>query len=96
MADDCILDKYVSYILLIMMSACDTFFKLLVSSYHYHISRVITIDKSGVHAKGRGQRSQIKVTEVKTYLVVSGHWLHFESTDGYGIYKACRGKQDVL
>ena len=27
---------------------------------------VITIDKSDVHAKGEGQRSKVKVTEVKT------------------------------
>ena len=31
-------------------------------------SRVITNDKSDVHAKGQGQRSKVKVTEVKTQL----------------------------
>ena len=31
-------------------------------------SRVITIDKSDVHVKGQGQRSMVKVTEVKTNL----------------------------
>ena len=31
-------------------------------------SGVITIDKSDVHAKGQGQRSKVKVTEVKTQL----------------------------
>ena len=30
------------------------------------VSGVITIDRSDVHAKGRGQRSKVKVTEVKT------------------------------
>ena len=31
-------------------------------------SGVITIDRSDVHAKGQGQRSKVKVTEVKTQL----------------------------
>ena len=54
--------------------------------YHYapchHIimkfSGVITIHKSDVHAKGQGQRSKVKVTEVKTQLnrfrTVSSVW----------------------
>ena len=29
-------------------------------------SGVITIDKSDVHAKGQGQRSKVKVTEIRT------------------------------
>ena len=36
---------------------------------HHHImkfSRVITIDRSDVHAKGQGHRSKVKVIEVKT------------------------------
>ena len=36
------------------------------------ISGVITNDKSDVHAKGQGQNSKVKVTEVKTHLAVSG------------------------
>ena len=32
-------------------------------------SGVITIDKSDVHAKGQGQRSNVKVTEVNTQFV---------------------------
>ena len=35
-------------------------------------SGVITNDKSDVHAKGQGQRSKVKVTEVNTQL--SGFW----------------------
>ena len=31
-------------------------------------SEVITIDRSDVHAKGQGQRSKVKVTEVMTPL----------------------------
>ena len=35
-------------------------------------SGVITSDKSDVHAKGQGQRSKVKVTEVTTQIFVSG------------------------
>ena len=34
------------------------------------LSEVITTDKSDVHAKGEGQRSKVKVTEVKTIWAV--------------------------
>ena len=37
-----------------------------------NISGVITSDKSDVHAKGQGQRSKVKVTEVTTQIFVSG------------------------
>ena len=33
-----------------------------------HPAGVITSDKSDVHAKGQGQRSKVKVTEVTTQL----------------------------
>ena len=43
-------------------------------------SGVITIDKSDVHAKGQGQRSKVKVTEVKTqlsrFLTLTPVWVH--------------------
>ena len=32
----------------------------------------VTDDRSDVHAKGQGQRSKVKVTEVKPNLAVSG------------------------
>ena len=35
-------------------------------------SGVITSDKSDIHAKGQGQRSKVKVTEVTTQIFVSG------------------------
>ena len=44
-------------------------------------SRIITIDKSDVHAKGQGQKSKIKVTEVKPNLAISGLQLQFEYDD---------------
>ena len=43
-------------------------------------SRVITNDKSDIHAKVKGQRSKVKVTEVKTQLshfrTVTPVWIH--------------------
>ena len=45
-----------------------------------NFSGVITNDKSDVHAKGQGQRSKVKVTEVKTQLnhsrIVTLVWIH--------------------
>ena len=39
----------------------------LCSNHHImKFSRVITIDRSDVHANGQGHRSKVKVTEVKT------------------------------
>ena len=44
--------------------------------YHHRIimkfSGVITLDQGKVHAKGQGQRSKVKVTEVTTQIFVSG------------------------
>ena len=52
--------------------------------FHHRIimkfSGVISYDKSKVHAKGQGQRSKVKVTEVKTQLnsfrTVTPVWIH--------------------
>ena len=41
-------------------------------------SGIITIDKSDVHANGQGQKSKIKVTEVKPNLAISGLQLQLE------------------
>ena len=51
------------------------------SSYHHeNFSGDITIDQSEVHAKGQGQRSKVKVTEVKSKLnrfrTVTPVWIH--------------------
>ena len=43
-------------------------------------SGVITLDQGKVHAKGQGQRSKVKVTEVTTQIFVSGLELQFEFT----------------
>ena len=50
-------------------------------------SGVIAIDKTDVHARGQGQRSKVKVTEVKIFwfwpkLGASGLYLQFEFTNG--------------
>ena len=52
-------------------------------SYHYVImkfSGVITMDRGDVHAKGLGQRSKVKATEVNTQLsrfrTLSPVWIH--------------------
>ena len=38
----------------------------------WNFSGMITINRSDVHAKGQGQRSNVKVTEVKPNYAVSG------------------------
>ena len=52
----------------VRLSVCHTFLTMFPSSYHHEIFRVITNDQSKVHAKGQGQRSKVKVTEVTTQL----------------------------
>ena len=40
-------------------------------------SKVITIDKINAHAKGQGQKSKVKITEVKTrFRTVTLVWFH--------------------
>ena len=61
-------DTYIKYA--IQMSVCPsvrhTFFTMFPSSYHHEFSGVM--DRSDVHAKGQGQMSKVKVTEVNTQL----------------------------
>ena len=52
----------------VCLSVCRTFLTMFPSSYHHEISGVITKDQGKVHAKGQGQRSKVKVTEVTTQL----------------------------
>ena len=59
-------------------------------------SGVITSDKSDVHAKGQGQRSKVKVTEVTTQLnrfrTVTPVWIHiWWWDDGYSLIMLRRG-----
>ena len=64
-------------------SVCPSVTPFSPCSHHRIImkfSGVITIDKSDVHAKGQGQRSKVKVTEVNTQLnrfrTVTPVWIH--------------------
>ena len=59
-------------------------------------SEVITSDKSDVHAKGQGQRSKVKVTEVTTQLnrfrTVTPVWIHiWWWNDAYSLTMLRRG-----
>ena len=59
-------------------------------------SGVITIDKSNVHARGQGQRSNVKVTEVTTQLygfrTVTPGWIHvWWWNDAYSLIMLRRG-----
>ena len=59
-------------------------------------SGVITSDKSDVHAKGQGQRSKVKVTEVTTQLnrfrTVTPVWIHiWWWNDAYSLIVLRRG-----
>ena len=67
---------------------------------HHHIimkiSGVITSDKSDVHAKGQGQRSKVKVTEVMTpfsrFRTVTPVWIHIlRWNDAYSLMLLRRG-----
>ena len=71
----------------------------LLCSHHRIImkfSGVITSDRSDVHAKGRGQRSKVKVTEVTTQLnrfrTVTPVWIHmWWWNDAYSLIMLRRG-----
>ena len=65
------------------LSVCLSVTPFWLCSHHRIITKfsgVITNDKSDVHAKGQGQRSKVKVTEVTTQLnrfrTVSPVWIH--------------------
>ena len=64
-------------------SVCPFVTPFWLCSHHHiimQISGVITNDRSDVHAKGQGQRSKVKVTEVNTQLsrfrTVTPVWIH--------------------
>ena len=57
------------------LSVCPSVTPFWLCSHHCIImkfSGVITLDQGKVHAKGQGQRSKVKVTEVTTQIFVSG------------------------
>ena len=89
---------YEWYFLSVCLSVClsvrHTFLTMFPSSYHH--SGVITNDRSDVHAKGQGQRSKVKVTEVTTKLnrfrTVTPVWIHiWWWNHAYGLMLLRRG-----
>ena len=67
----------------VCLSVCPSVTPFWLCSHHRFImkfSGVITLDQGKVHAKGQGQRSKVKVTEVTTQIFVSGLKLQFEFT----------------
>ena len=52
----------------VRQSICGTFFTMFLSSYH-KFSGVITIYRNDIHAEGQGQKSRVKVTELKQIFV---------------------------
>ena len=83
----------------VRLSVCPSVTPFWLCSHHRIImkfSGVITSDKSDVHAKGQGQRSKVKVTEVTTQLnrfrTVSPVRIHiWWWTDAYSLTMLRRG-----
>ena len=65
----------------VRLSVCPSVTPFWLCSHHRIImkfSGVITLDQGKVHAKGQGQRSKVKVTEVTTQIfrTVTPVWIH--------------------
>ena len=84
-----------------VQSVCPSVTPFWLCSHHHIImkfSGAITSDKSEVHAKGQGQRSKVKVTEVTTQLnrfrTVTPIWIHkWWWNDAYSLIMLRRGAQ---
>ena len=79
-------------------SVCPSVTPFWLCSHHpiMKFSGVITSDRSDVHAKGQGQRSKVKVTEVTTQLyrfrTVTPVWIHiWWWNDAYSLIMLRRG-----
>ena len=73
-----------------------TFFTMFPSSHHHEIFRRYYQWQSDVHAKGQGQRSKVKVTEVNTQLnrfrTATLVWIHiWWWNDAYSLMMLGRG-----
>ena len=83
----------------VCLSVCPSVTPFWLCSYYRIImifSGVITRDQGKVHAKGQGQRSKVKVTEVKTQLnhfrTVTPVWIHiWWWNDTYSLMLVRRG-----
>ena len=88
-----------SVCLSVRLSVCPSVTPFWLCSHHRIImkfSGVITSDRSDVHAKGQGQRSKVKVTEVTTQLyrfrTVTPVWIHvWWWNDAYSLIMLRRG-----
>ena len=88
-----------SVCLSVRLSVCPSVTPFWLCSHHRIImkfSGVITNDQSKVHAKGQGQRSKVKVTEVTTQLnrfrTVTPVWIHiWWWNDAYSLMLLRRG-----
>ena len=64
----------------VCLSVCPSVTPFSPCSHHRIIMKVIIMDRSDVHAKGQGQRSKLKVTEVNTQLsrfrTLTPVWIH--------------------
>ena len=74
---------YEWYFLSVCLSVCPSVTPFWLCSHHriiIKLSGVITKDQGKVHAKGQGQRSKVKVTEITTQLnrfrIVTPVWIH--------------------
>ena len=83
----------------VCLSVCPSVTPFWLCSHHrimMKFSRVITSDRSDVHAKGQGQRSKVKVTKVTTQLyrfrTVTPVWIHvWWWNDAYSLIMLRRG-----
>ena len=90
---------YEWFSLSVRTSVCLSVTRFWLCSHHGIIMKflgVITSDRSDVHAKGQGQRSKVKVTEVTTQLnrfqTVTPVWMHiWWWSDAYSLIMLRRG-----
>ena len=87
---------YKCYFPSVRLSVCLSVTPFWLGSQHRIIMKCITNDQSKVHAKGPGQRSKVKVTEVTTQLnrfrTVTPVWIHlWWWNDAYSLMLLRRG-----
>ena len=97
--DQAALQMVFSVCLSVCPSVCLSVTPFWLCSHHRIVmkfSGVITSDRSDIHAKGQGQRSKVKVTEVTTQLyrfrTVTSVWIHvWWWNDAYSLIMLRRG-----
>ena len=80
----------------VCLSVRHTFLTMFPSSYHHKIFRSCHHGPGYIHAKGQGQRSKVKVTEVTTLLsrfrTVTPVWIHIRWWNDIYIAWCCLGE----